>query len=72
MSVILKWDFITLNILDSLIYVTNILNKKEKEKENVQEKSRLMIDAVRRDKRLNEWIEKLKNFMSQNYKGYYS
>lgn len=37
---------------------------------NVQKK-RLMI-AVRRDKNLNEWSEKLKNFMSHNYKDYYN
>lgn len=46
-----------MNILEDLIYVT--CAKLEGQK-NIQNKSRLMIDAVRRDKSLNKWSEKLR------------
>lgn len=54
MSVKLKSNFISLNILDDNMYAKLERGKKKRE---CSEKNRLMTDSIRRDKSLNEWVK---------------
>lgn len=53
MSVTLKSNFISLNILDDNMYAKLERGKKRE----CSGRSRLMTDSIRRDKSLNEWVK---------------